>query len=176
MGPISQYLYAAGSGGAVIHYDGTQWTDLISPIKEDIYGIWGSQDNDIYVRTVFAQVYHYDGSNWTKVFQKTALSFHGIFGLAQNEVFTVGENNTVYEYDGLNWSIKLSENLISPDINGVLGFSDTNIFAVGNDGKVFNYNGTNWSEMKSGVYENFNCVWGISSTSLFVYLIVCNFQ
>jgi uncharacterized membrane protein len=160
-------LYAAGSGGTIIHYDGNQWSDFMSPIREDIFGIWGSQDNDMYASTIFGQVYHYDGNTWTKVFQVSDLSFQGAWGLSQTQVFAVGSNTSVYEYDGVKWSAKLSDNLISADINDVLGFSNSNIYAVGNYGTFFHYDGSKWSELKSGEYENINCLWGVSANSLF---------
>ncbi|KPA16942.1 conserved hypothetical protein, secreted [Candidatus Magnetomorum sp. HK-1] len=51
-GTSANSLYAAGSGGVIIHYEGNQWTEFMSPSRQDLYGIWGSQDDHILVVVV----------------------------------------------------------------------------------------------------------------------------
>jgi hypothetical protein len=41
-------VWAAGSGGAILHYDGTQWTPTPTGRQNTLFGIWGSGPNDVW--------------------------------------------------------------------------------------------------------------------------------
>jgi hypothetical protein len=41
-------VWAVGSGGTIVHYDGAAWTPTPSGVKNTFYAIWGSGPNDVY--------------------------------------------------------------------------------------------------------------------------------
>jgi len=110
-------------------------------------------------------------SNWIPTNQLTEV-YTGTY------TFTTGINvikfDRQFSYDGINnLVIAIDENSTSKQ-SGQCSFdatyiSDNRTLSIdgSNYGKVFHYDGTSWTELKSGAYEHLNCVWGVSSTSLY---------
>lgn len=65
-------VWAAGSGGTIIHWDGAVWAPLPAPesLKNTFRVVWGSGPNDVWVATATDLVFHSDGiangtTTWT---------------------------------------------------------------------------------------------------------------
>ena len=42
-------VYAVGSRGTILHYDGTDWSAMVSPVDlESLNDVWGTSSDDIY--------------------------------------------------------------------------------------------------------------------------------
>jgi hypothetical protein len=54
-------VWAIGSGGTILHYDGTTWTSTPTGVQNTFYGIWGSGPNDIWVVSSTEVVLHSTG-------------------------------------------------------------------------------------------------------------------
>ncbi len=48
-----------------MHFDGTSWLPMTSPVTEDINSIWGRSASDIYAVGDSGVQLHYDGSTWS---------------------------------------------------------------------------------------------------------------
>ncbi len=59
-------LYSAGEGG-VYKYQNSIWVNTLSNIHSYIYGIWGSNDDNIFAVGNRGAVYHYNGNNWQRI-------------------------------------------------------------------------------------------------------------
>ena len=68
-------VWATGSGGTVIHWDGVEWTPTIVPsettlpIRDTFRALWGSGPNDVWIASATDMIYHSDGfkngtANW----------------------------------------------------------------------------------------------------------------
>jgi hypothetical protein len=64
-------IYAAGSSGpsgALLHYDGTTWTNIeIAGEGDGFAGVFGTAANDVFAVTRGEQLYHFDGAHWSPV-------------------------------------------------------------------------------------------------------------
>jgi hypothetical protein len=47
------------SGGVILHYDGTAWTEIKTDINSRLFSIWGSSESDIYTVGAQATILHY---------------------------------------------------------------------------------------------------------------------
>ncbi|MEA2752105.1 MAG: hypothetical protein QOI41_6248 [Myxococcales bacterium] len=54
-------VWAVGSGGTIIHYDGATWTATPSGLHETFYGVWGSGPNDVYAVSSTQVILHGTG-------------------------------------------------------------------------------------------------------------------
>jgi uncharacterized protein YjdB len=52
-------LYAAGSGGTILHYDGSAWSAMSGGVNKELSGIWGSGPNDVYAVGDSGTILHY---------------------------------------------------------------------------------------------------------------------
>jgi len=65
-------VWAVGSGGSIIHFDGAVWTATPSGHQQTLYGVWGSGPNDIWVVSSTDLILHGTGfkdgaAAWEKV-------------------------------------------------------------------------------------------------------------
>jgi hypothetical protein len=62
-GSASNDVWAVGTNGLILHWDGTQWLTVPSGTTENLYGIAGTASDDVWAagKTVML---HWDGSSW----------------------------------------------------------------------------------------------------------------
>jgi hypothetical protein len=75
-GTSSANMYSVGDGGTILHFDGTNWTRMVSGTTKNLYSIWGTSDGDIwaagfYSTTAETGLVHYDGTAWQSIDPKT---------------------------------------------------------------------------------------------------------
>ncbi|MEA3435396.1 MAG: hypothetical protein U9R43_02950 [Thermodesulfobacteriota bacterium] len=158
-------VFAVGSDGTVLHYDGNNWSSMTSGTTEHLNGVWGSSGTDVFAVGLNGTVLHYDGNNWSSMTSGTLEHLYDVWGSSGTDVFAVGYNGTVLHYDGINWSSMTSGTI--EHLNGVWGSSETDVLAVGYSGTVLHYDGINWSAMTSGTMGYLGGVWGSSGTDVF---------
>jgi hypothetical protein len=87
-------IWAAGTFGVIVHYDGTAWSE-VSLAAQGIFltgawhGIWGSASDRVFFVGVGGQVVRWDGALFTEVPGAPATPLLDVFGVGP-EVFMVG--------------------------------------------------------------------------------------
>lgn len=168
-------VFAVGSGGSILHYDGKSWRYLASYTTSNLHSLWGTSSSDIFAvgtddyptyMNTGGTILHYDGKSWSTVWSlrsdNSGNGLYGIWGSSPSNVFAVG--NGILHYDGKAWrSIESVKN----SLYGVWGTSSTSVFAVGSEGTILHYDGNSWGVMASGMTSNIFAVWGTSSSDVF---------
>ena len=62
-GPAGGPVYAVGSSGTIVRFDGTEWT-LADRVAQDLVGIWGTGASDIWAIGARGLIAHFDGTAW----------------------------------------------------------------------------------------------------------------
>lgn len=147
------------------------------PTTNQLSGVWGTSDTDIFAVGNNGTILHYDGSAWTLQTSGVAppASITSVWGSAANNVYAVGVTNTTVSpsvptflhYDGSSWSFVVT----GYDIHlwAIHGTSANNIWAVGDAGHVFHFDGNSWVHSSTG--GNFGAlfsVWSFSSMDTWV--------
>jgi hypothetical protein len=126
------YLYPA-SGSFILHYDGTQWTEVVSREGQELLsGVWANSPTDVFAVGTQASsglILHYDGHTWSPMDAPAGVGFNDIWGSSGSDVYAVG--NGIAHYDGKSWT-KVSDQWG----NAVWGSSATDVFVVGPDGTI----------------------------------------
>jgi hypothetical protein len=157
-------VFAVGVTGTIVHYDGTNWSDM-SVGGNALFNLWGTGGNDVFAVGATGTILHYDGTNWSSMSSGTSNYLEGVWGTSGSDVFVAGWNGTILRYNGSSWSSMNSG--VTDSFYGIWGSSGNDIFAVGDKGAILHYNGTNWSPMTSGTTESLFDVWGSSATDVF---------
>ena len=158
-------VFAVGSYGTILHYDGSSWSPMSSGTPNQLRGVWGSSATDVFAVGFSGEILHYDGSFWSAMSSGTTSHLQGVWGSSATDVFAVGQYGTILHYNGSFWSTMSSGT--PNNLSGVWGSSATDVFAVGLNGKILHYNGNSWSAMPSGTSNNLTDVWGSSATDVF---------
>ncbi len=166
-------VYAAGSYGALLRYDGTTWTRVDCGVDASLDGIWGAGANDVFVVGTGATIIHYDGATWTRMDtgEPETVLFQAVWGNAPNDVNVVGAYGKVLHYDGSTWSVlgSLPETFYGLD---VWSSSPNDVFVVDLSGGVHHYDGSTWSQVslpaKTDEDINIRAVYGTAANDVFV--------
>ena len=174
-------VFAVGSYGTILHYDGSHWSSMNSGTTDHFYRVWGSSGTDVFAvgfdENSHGIIHHYDGLNWSVMpipGSGNIYALRGIWGASRTDVFAVGTDTNyqgvIYHYDGLNWSVMpIPGSILS--LNGIWGSSGTDVFLVGENnqykGVILHYDGTSWSQMNSDTTDYLNSTWGSSGTDVF---------
>jgi hypothetical protein len=103
-----------------------------------------------------------------------------IWGSSPKDVYMAGHNSSafgnVYHYDGSSWqAVSTPFKILS--LSSVFGFGRDDVWAVGDKSAypdpvhpavVIRYNGTNWYEVPVGNVPYLECVWGSSSSDVWM--------
>lgn len=87
-------MFAIGSGGTVVHYDGETWSEMAGPTTAhlgpaDVFAVgYGFDFTGVIV--------HYDGASWRST--SSAALFRGVWGPSSEETYFVGEDGIYRRY------------------------------------------------------------------------------
>jgi hypothetical protein len=168
-GASSDNVFAVGSPGAILHFDGSTWSWMTVPpgTPSSLREVWGADASHVFVVGDGGAILFYNGATWASMATGTTANLSGVWGFSPTDVYAVGNAGTILHYDGTAWSPMASGT--SLDINAVWGPSATDVFAATDGGLVLRSNGTAWwtfiSQNTGCPYEppDFFDVWGTSS-------------
>jgi len=161
-------LYAVGSGGTIIHYNGVNWNLEESPTTEDLYSIHGWSADDIYVVGCDGSILHSNGSStWELV--DTGLGIlpplSSVYCLDSDNLVIVGLDGTLVQKNAGNWFIHIFDSLTD-----IWGSSPSNIYVTGIEETLLHFDGSNWDSIhrSSPTSSPFVCLWGCNEDDLFI--------
>jgi hypothetical protein len=96
-GSSSNDVYAMGSSGFLLHYDGSIWESAPNPMSYYQTKTWMSGPKDLFGSS-YGTIYHYDGTNWISFPNISYTYLYGISGSGPSNVFAVGDNNIILRY------------------------------------------------------------------------------
>ncbi len=180
-------IYAVGSGGTILKYDGTSWTPQASGTTWNLHRVWAVRDNNIYAVGDYRGIFRSNGSTWSKIHsQATNYPLYGIGGPDANngKMIAIGKNNTIWVLfvpsyynvlDGGENSFRSQEqHEHSNDLMGCFYMEkDQNVVIVGTKGFIGYYDGYDFwghndlNTYSSPVSSTLRAVWGVDSNNFF---------
>jgi len=166
-GSSASDVYAAGSGGELLHYNGSSWSAVSLGTSAWLYDIWGLSASSVFVVGGSATILYYNGSSWTTMSNPLGSEqLFGVWGTALNNVFAVGESGTIIHYNGSAWSTMASGT--TEYLYGMGGINSSNVYATGEDGTLLRYNGTTWLSISGVTSNRLYHAWGLSPNDVYV--------
>lgn len=114
-GSSSHNVWIVGDRGTILHWTGTVWTSVTSPVRNAFFrDVWGSSEHDVWAVGLDPignlLIIHYDGRAWTRVpIAPTRYAPRAVFGTSANDVWIVGgpleyAGDSMLHWDGVRWS------------------------------------------------------------------------
>jgi photosystem II stability/assembly factor-like uncharacterized protein len=88
-------------GGWLYRYDGQSWSEFYSDPAQDIWSVWGSAVDNVWVTGDFGSILRYDGAEWTTVWypnQNSTSLLESSWGSAPDNLFLAGSGGTILHY------------------------------------------------------------------------------
>ena len=157
------------NAGGVVHYDGMRWAEMDSGSDVDLWGVWGSDPNDVWavggnIPDGPPIILHYDGMAWSSVevpmLDRSSTALLKVWGTSSANVFAVGQLGVIVKYDGNSWQQVPSGT--GEDLISLWGSGPSQIVAVGgrNNGVVARYDGSGWTSQSIAPFVGLNeCLW-----------------
>ncbi len=150
---------------------GSPWqTQTIDAQARDLYGVWGSSANDVYVVGDNGAAFHFDGTSWTSVnLGAGTQTLYSVWGSAADDVYVLGINfgggtSTIYRFDGTGWSPLGSY----PTLFDLHGIGRGDVYAVGPGGVIrHSIDGGAFDEVDSGTTISLLKTWGRSASEVY---------
>jgi hypothetical protein len=179
-GSAANDVYAVGTKGTILHYDGSVWSTMSGPTERDLNGIWGRSGNDIFAvgsandyisHYSIPTIFHYDGTMWNKMSVWSWSSFSSVWGTSGDDLFVAESNDYagIIHFDGTCWSYSYNPFLYGPIILGSISAiwgSGTDVFAVGSQG-ILQRTGASWHYMDSSDVKGLYAIWGSAADDIF---------
>ena len=165
-GPSADNLFATGSGGVVMRYDGDAWRLTRAPVSANLNGIWGADATHVFAVGQDGVILFFNGSSWTQQASPTTQPLNDIWGTSATDVYAVGQQREVIHYDGVSWDTMSVAPGIDP-LRSVWGSSSNDIYVTGLGTTLLHYNGSSWGEVETGSSFALNAVWGTDSLDVF---------
>jgi hypothetical protein len=149
-------MWAVGSTGAALHYDGTAIREEATGVTSSLLDVWGTGPDDVWAvgerGTALRRSPPIAGSPvWTPVVTGTTTTLRAVFTAARDDVW-IGGDGGLFHSDGVLVSPALLPGLSATGVvNDIHGLAPDDIWAAGEDGNnafVSHYDGTNWSPIQ----------------------------
>jgi len=164
-GTSSSDLYAVGQQGAIAHFDGSSWRQVLSGTTLPVNDIWGDTDpisGEQIVLCIASDTELLTGKLLLRIqdfavtrMPETGLgqSLAGLWFLAGRRYFVVGEGLYTKRNvtDSTHWT-SLQPGLTQYYMGKARGSGLSNIFVVGDYGSVLHFNGYSWQNFTSSTY------------------------
>jgi len=159
-------VWAVGSQGTVLRFDGAAWSTEQAPVTSDLTGIWGFTPSDIWA-CGGTSILHYDGATWSIV---EDVEKHGLDGLTSiwassaNDVWVAGDDAIFVHWNGTT-STRMTGP--SPFNHHVFGTGPKDVWALGTF-DLSHYDGTEWTAIDPGIFGGEGEVWGTGPADIWV--------
>jgi hypothetical protein len=149
--------WAVGSGGDIMHFDGSSWTNYTTPTTSNLWSIDMVDANEGWIGGISGLMLHYQNGTWTQIPNPTTFTIEAIHMLSASEGWAVGYNGTILRYDGSAWTSQTSpttENLL-----GVHMVSSNEGWASGVGGTLLHYQNGTWTQVPVPTTRNIRDVY-----------------
>jgi hypothetical protein len=150
-------------GQQVLHFDGTDFKPVTTPMSNYVADFWGFAPSDLYA-VGGSSLLHWDGATWSVVDFMNAISptdLTSIWGSSRDDLWLGDSSNgRVFRWNGTTWSTGITQTVQVDDVWGVAGGP---VYAGGIFG-IARWSGTAWTDISaSGTADQAAGMWGFGA-------------
>ncbi len=136
-------VWAVGFGGALRHFDGTDWSFQAPPTRETLHAVHGTSAADVWAVGEKGTVLHFDGNGWSAVSIGTTERLRGVYALPTGQVWVTGDSGATHHYDGATWT-HVALPFPGASYGAVQAFADDDVWLAA-AGAALHWDGATWS-------------------------------
>ena len=107
-----------GTGGTIIHWDGTEWSNVTSPTTANLYSLHMVSADDGwavgYPVGYYGTIIHWDGTEWSNVTSPTMYYLTSVFMVSADDGWAVGLGGTIIRWTGTEWIPEFPTAILTP--------------------------------------------------------------
>ncbi len=151
-------IWVTGVLGALIHYDGVEWSQVELDLGVDLRGIAGPSSARLYLIAAEGLVLSLEGGELSEVISTTTATLRSAFALDDSRVWLSGGGGTILSGSETLWQRQRVEPLQSEEgepipiedpIYGVWASAPDKAWAVGGGGRVLHWDGEIWKSAQN---------------------------
>lgn len=138
-------LWAVGGRGSLLHRRGTTWSLEDTALGESYRGVWGVDDDDLWLVGEAGLLRRWNGVQPTPLSARSGSGedLYSIFGSGPSDLWAVGANSPILHYDGAAWRPYDSRRRT---LRKVSGSGAADVWAVGDAGLILRFDGQFWTQ------------------------------
>jgi hypothetical protein len=164
-GASPKEVFAVGSQGWVVSYDGVSWQKQSGGEVYEPLAVHGVSADDVVLAGKAGLVLHAKGGGWEKEEAATTKDLVRVWGTSAKQYVAIGPNGTILLYDGTSWHLKSGG---TANLNDLIGFAENDYYIVGSGGTVLQFNGNTALVQPPPTMANLHGIWGSSADDLTV--------
>jgi len=159
-------VWAVGYDGVILHWNGSTWSAMISPVgAEDFFTVWSRTANDAWIGGR-SNILHWNGTSWSATPNNRSGGIGAAFdfwGSSATDIWTVTGSSILAHWDGSIWNFV---SFTSQPLQSLWGFAANDVWAVGLGGFIQHWDGSVWTPATSNTSTALFNVWGNSSNDV----------
>jgi hypothetical protein len=158
-------VFAAGSDGALMRWDGTRWTVLPAATFDHFRAIAVFSEGHAVALGEQGTIQRYSGSAWTLMQSDPTWKFNAVVRTGATEAFAVG-NKGVLRYNGSTWTTFPAPS--ANELVDIWGTSASELYTIDTNGTLSRYTGSQWQTQNLPGSVSAIAVWGTGPGKPFV--------
>jgi len=139
-------VWAVGSLGKILHYDGARWSFYQVEVTDlDLYGLEITSGSSGWAVGADGLVLSYHNGQWYNSLHLTGYDLYGV-AFDDGRGFAVGDHGSLFRYDGATWE-DVSLAGVTADLRDVAFAPGGEAWAVGDRGTILHYAGGGWARV-----------------------------
>lgn len=132
-GTDSNNVFAVGSGGVLLHYDGTEWVQQLIGTSDDLISLWGRSGDDIVVVGGRSNglLARWNGTSWESRILAGLPGLNGVWMDDNGVVTLVGTFGSIAVLSDGDWAYSAEDSPTSLTLHAIWGDSAGSRYAVG---------------------------------------------
>jgi hypothetical protein len=137
--------YAVGEAGTVIQFNNGTVTNLESPAREELRGLWAPSPDTLYVCGMRGTLLRRAGAGWDSIHIPSDEDLYDVWGSSTNDIFVAGSRGNVWNLQDEKWT----SYAVAPQsrLRALWGYSHDELYTAGSHGALFRFDGSQWHQM-----------------------------
>jgi len=125
------HTYAVGDGGTILHFDGATWASMQAPYTVDLYEVWGTAPDNVWIVGHAGTVLRLVDGAWDRLVTDSHEPIRAIWGTGPADMEFGGGEGTLLHFDGS--ELVRRDTAPSGLIMDLLGTDDGRLYAAAVD-------------------------------------------